>query len=130
MSVSPNNIGMIERPKTPWKTEKTTSLVKELVAEFLGREAGAQSLITVTDLQMSSDRKRALVFLSIFPDAMAQRAIEFANRKRSEIKEHIRSKSRMRMAPHLEFVLDTGEKNRQRIDEILHEDQRERKIEE
>lgn len=118
---------MIERPKTPWKTEKTTSLVRSLVAEFLGREAGAQSLITVTDMQLTSDRKRALVFISVLPEAMEQRALEFVKRQESSIRDHVRKNSRMRAAPRLEFVIDTGEKNRQRIDELLHEDERRNK---
>lgn len=114
----------MDKPKTPWKTEKTTSLVKGLVAEFLGREAGAQSLITVTDMQLSGDRKRATVFISVLPPEMETRAMEFANRKRKEIKEYVQAHSRMRSAPHMEFVIDLGEKHRQRIDEILREEEK------
>ena len=81
-------------------------------------------MITVTDTQLSPDRKRALVFISVLPETMEARALEFVERQRNEIKDYIRSHSRMRAAPHLEFVIDTGEKNRQRIDQLLHEDQR------
>ena len=110
-----------------WKTEKTASLVHALVAEFLVRESGGQSLITVTDIEVSPDRRRARVYLSVLPETMETRAVEFANRQKREVKEYVRTHSRMRAVPSLEFVLDQGEKNRQRIDELLHEDERETK---
>ena len=107
-----------------WKTEKTASLVKGLVAEFLARESQGPGLITVTDIQMSNDRKSALVFLTVLPVEFEAPVLDFAKRKSGEIADYVRSKSRMRVIPFLNFVIDIGEKNRQRIDEILHKEER------
>lgn len=113
---------MINPPR--YKTEKTASLVKNLVAEFLGRESAGPALITVTDMKVSNNRKNSLVFISVFPRDHEKRVLDFAMRKRTEITKYVREKSKMRAVPHLEFVIDEGEKNRQRVDELLHEEER------
>ena len=113
----------VEQPK--YRAEKTASLVKGLVAEFLVRESRGPGLITVTDIQVAGDRKTGLVFLTVFPEKYEAGVLDFAQRKRREITDYVKEKARMRVIPHLSFVIDLGEKNRQRIDEILHKEQQE-----
>ncbi len=100
------------------RTEKVAELVKKLSAEFLSREADKSSIITVTNANISDDLKNATIFLSVFPENSEDAALNFAKRKRAELKRYVKSKLRMKRVPFFDFEIDYGEKNRQRIDEL------------
>ena len=44
--------------------------------------------------------------------------LAFAKRKRSEFREYLKKHSALQRLPTVDFEIDYGEKNRQRIDEI------------
>src|SRR5690349_14712298 len=97
--------------------ERLEEALRETAAEFLNREAGRQSMITVTRAELREDGRRGAVYLSVFPAAEEAAAVEFANRRRGDFVAYF--KKRVRAAvPHVEFLLDMGEKNRQRLDEL------------
>lgn len=87
-------------------------------AEFLVREANPQSLITVTRVDMGGDGKSANIFISVFPDTAEQAAVAFANRHRGDFGEFYKKQRRGAYPPRVEFFIDMGEKNRQRMDEL------------
>ena len=89
-----------------------------MVAQFLEKESNGTSLITVTDTNVSKDLKKATIFITVLPDSSEDSALNFAKRKRSDIRGFIRKKLQMRILPFLDFEIDKGEKNRQRIDEL------------
>lgn len=91
--------------------------VRIVAAEFLAREANRNTLITVTRAETSSDGKRVNIFISVFPDAMEEQAVKFANRNRTELSDFFKKRVKG-LPPHVEFVIDRGEKNRQRLDEL------------
>lgn len=101
------------------KKEKTTQLIKDLAGDFLARTSNRLSLITVTGAVLSEDGKRADILLSVMPKEKASAAVEFANRNAHEFREFVRSRAKMRLLPRFIFAVDTGEENRQRIDELL-----------
>jgi ribosome-binding factor A len=100
------------------RNERVAEALRETAAEFLAREAGRQSLITVTHVHLNEDSRSALIFITVLPESGEQSALAFAQRHRGELskpfKKHIRGAS----LPHVEFRIDTGEKNRQRLDEL------------
>lgn len=98
--------------------EKLQEALREAAAEFLAREANRQSLITVTGAHVSEDGKRGNILITVFPDAQEQAAVDFANRNRREFAEFFKTRVRGAFPPHVEFVIDRGEKNRQRLDEL------------
>lgn len=98
--------------------EKLAEAVRELTAEFLARENGGQSLITVTRVEMLERERRAVIYITVLPREKEGSAIDFANRKAYELRMFYKARSRMRMLPRPEFRIDEGEKNRQRIDEL------------
>lgn len=100
------------------------SVLKELIAEYIEKNSSAASvsMITVTDCVVSSDTRRAKAFITVFPETAEEKALDFAKRKRSEIREYIKDHSRMRSLPFIDIEIDRGEKNRQRIDELLRND--------
>lgn len=87
-------------------------------AEFINRESNRQSLITVTRVTMSSDNKRADVFLTVFPDDKADGVMHFLKRQVSEFRDFVKSQTRGKFVPMFNFVYDVGEKNRQEIDAL------------
>ena len=89
-----------------------------LAGQFLAREAGLQSLITVTRSEMSPDMKFITIFISVFPESAEKAALDFCKRERSAFREYVLEKSALHFPPTIDFELDIGEKNRQRIDEL------------
>lgn len=100
------------------RNERLKEALREVAAEFLAREAGRQSLITVTRADLSEDGKRGTVFVTVLPDSAEQNAIDFANRNRTEFGNFYKTRIKGALPPYVEFVLDRGEKNRQRLDEL------------
>lgn len=98
--------------------EKMESALREVAAEFLAREAGPQSLITVTGTRMREDGNSARILITVLPEAMEEEALKFANRNRAELARFLTKRVRGMRAPHMEFEIDRGEKNRLRLDEL------------
>lgn len=99
------------------RNERMQEALREVAAEFLAREAGRQSLITVTRAELGEDGKRGTIFITVFPDSAEQGALEFANRNRPEFGDFFKTRIKSPL-PHIEFAIDQGEKNRQRLDEL------------
>jgi ribosome-binding factor A len=100
------------------RKEKIEEQLRELGAKFLNYENNGSSLITVTDVKLTDSGKNATIFFTVFPDSFEKTALEFAKRKRGEFKQFAIDHSRMGNVPMIDFEIDFGEKNRQRIDEI------------
>jgi len=92
--------------------------LREVAAEFLAREAGRQSLVTVTRTELSEDGKRGTIYMTALPEAAEEGAVNFANRNRTEFSAFFKTRVKGALPPHVEFVIDKGEKNRQRLDEL------------
>jgi len=101
------------------RAEKVANYIKELTAEFLGRENNKTSLITVTSADCSPDLKRATVYITVLPTEKEKLALEFAKRKRAELREFLKSKMTTKNIPFIDIAIDLGEKHRQKIDELL-----------
>lgn len=103
------------------RKDKVANLIKKLSAEFLERENNRTSLITVTSANCSPDLKKATIFITVLPDDKEKTALEFIKRKRGDLREYIKKNLNIKNIPFLDVELDQGEKNRQRIDELLRE---------
>jgi len=101
------------------RNHKVANLVRELGAQFLSRETNKTSLITVTSTTVSPDLKRATLYITVLPDEKENEALQFAKRKRAEIREFLKKNLEIKNIPFLEIEIDKGEKNRQKIDELL-----------
>jgi ribosome-binding factor A len=99
--------------------ERAAELIAHEAAAFIMREAGPGSLITVTRAIPANDRgDRYSVFVSVFPEERAKSALEFLARQREAFSDHLKSHARLSPLPRVEFLIDNGERNRQRLDEI------------
>ncbi|OGD68105.1 hypothetical protein A3I18_01420 [Candidatus Campbellbacteria bacterium RIFCSPLOWO2_02_FULL_35_11] len=100
------------------KQNKVRDLIKAKAAQFLQEESNRTSLITVTDVFISNDLKKATIFVTVFPETQEESVINFLKRKRSGFKNFIKNETKIGRIPFFDFAIDKGEKNRQRIDEI------------
>lgn len=100
------------------RQDKMRAFLRAIAADFFTREAGKNSLITVTDATISPDFKRGTVYITCFPTSEEEKALDFAKRKRTELREYIKDHAHLKNLPVLEVKMDEGERNRQRIDEL------------
>ncbi len=103
------------------RQEKVSSFIKQLAATFLGRENNKTSLITVTSANCSPDLKRATIYITVLPESKEHDALEFAKRKRPELRDFLKENMATKVVPFIDIDIDRGEKNRQKIDELLRE---------
>ena len=102
-----------------FKFEKGTQVLRDAAAEFVSRESNRKSLITVTSLSLSNDFSKATVLISVYPEKAEKEALDFLKRKRGELRTYLGKKIKTKRIPFVDFEIDTGEKERRRLDEIL-----------
>ncbi len=102
-----------------FRNDKITNRIKELAAIYIEKEANPSSLITVTRVVMSPDGKRANIMISVLPTEKENAAYGFIKRNLSELRKNIAKSLKINPVPYLDVLIDEGEKNRQRIDELL-----------
>ena len=87
-------------------------------AEFLSRESNRQSLITVTATEVSENGQRGRIYFTVLPTEAEVAVLKFVNRNRKEFGAFFQKRVRGMPIPHVEFVIDKGEKLRQCLDEL------------
>ena len=103
---------------TGHKKEKLESLLTTLAAEFLARESNRVSLITVTGVSLSPNRKYVTILFTAFPENKENEALDFVKRRIDDFRDYLKEKSRIGRIPFIEWKIDLGEKNRQKIEDI------------
>jgi len=103
------------------RQDKVASSITRVAAEFLKNEANPSPLITVTRSNVSPNLSQASIFVSVLPEKDEEKAMIFLMRKRHALRSYAKKHLPMKRLPFFEFVLDEGEKNRQRIDDALNE---------
>ena len=101
---------------------KVAEAITHMAADFFARESNAQSLMTVTHSDISPDLKSVTVYFSVLPETFEEPALAFAKRNRSEFREYLKEYGTFRYLPTVDFGIDHGEKNRQRIDDLTRKD--------
>lgn len=91
------------------RNRRATEIIAREAAQFITREAGSGSLITVIRAQSVSHGDRVLVFVSVFPEDKTQSALAFLERHRQAFSEHLKTHARLRPLPRIEFMLDNRE---------------------
>ena len=100
------------------KDGRLRDIIHDLASKFIQRESNGTSLVTVTDVHIGDSGKQAIIFFTVLPKDKEKAAIDFLKRQRSEFREYAMEHSRMGRIPFFDFEIDSGEKNRQKIDEI------------
>ncbi|MDD3662702.1 MAG: ribosome-binding factor A [Candidatus Pacebacteria bacterium] len=102
-----------------FRGEKITNRIKELSALYIEKLSGNTSMITVTRVILSPDNKKAKIMISVLPREKEKAAYGFIRRNLGEIRKNISKNLKINPIPYLEVEIDEGEKNRQKIDELL-----------
>lgn len=95
------------------------SLIKEASAKFVRLEANSDPLITMTRVDISSDFKSALIFFTTIPDGKEGDALIFLKRSSGDFRSYLKKNARFKFIPHIEFMIDAGERHRQNLDEMV-----------
>ena len=109
------------------KTARAEALFAELAAEFINRESAGQSLITVTGAREDNNGHLMTILITVLPQSREQAALDFLSRKKREFGAYVVKRAKLPFLPSTEFVLDLGEKNRQRLDELSYEEEDKRR---
>lgn len=106
-----------------YKDEKAASLLSKFAAEYFLTESNQESLITITKAEILDRGKRATVFFTALPQEKEPAALEFAKRHRSDFRQYVTAKKSFGFTPKIDFAIDLGEHNRQKIDALLIENE-------
>ena len=100
------------------RTEKVSNYLKELVATFLAGEANRNYLVSVTSCDISSDLKNSTVMLSVLPENKEGEVLELMKEKKNALNKYLMDKLHIKYIPRITFLIDLGEKNRLRVEEL------------
>ncbi len=97
---------------------RALEIVAREAAQFIAREAGTESLITVIRAESAAHGpkgapfggERMMVFVSVFPVEKAQAALAFLERQREAFSDYLKTHARLRL-PRIDFLLDNGEQS-------------------
>lgn len=103
---------------TSERQRRASEIIAHEAAQFISREAGSGSLITVIRAEPVAHGDRVLVFVSIFPEDKAQPALAFLNRQREAFSDHLKTHTRLRPLPRVDFLLDNRENSGAPIAEL------------
>ena len=103
------------------KLQSINKEMRKLFATFLEKESNKESLVTITRCEISTDRKNIDVFFSVLPTEHEMKVLSFLNRRKWDARDYMKKRIQTRVIPFVTFKIDEGEKNRQRIDQLLKE---------
>lgn len=104
-----------------YREEKIANHIRELAATFIEREGGVTSMITVTRVILAPGGKHATILVSVLPRDKENAAFGFIKRNLGEMRKFVQKGLNINPIPFLNVEIDEGEKNRQKIDELLRE---------
>lgn len=90
------------------QNERAAELIAHEAARFIAREAGSESMITVTRATSMAGGESVAVFVSVFPSDKAPAALAYLERQREAFSDHLKKYVHMRL-PHVDFLLENGE---------------------
>ena len=101
---------MISPDKKPAnrREDRMIAIIEREAAQFIAREAGNESFITVIRAQSVAHGERMNVFVSVFPVEKARAALAFLEHQREAFSNHLKSHVNFRL-PRIDFLLDNGE---------------------
>ncbi len=100
------------------KHHKAELVILEAAAKFIQLEANTNPLITLTSVSASPDERNVTLRFTTIPDGKEEESLVFLKRSATALREYLKKHSRLKHIPHIEFMVDYGERHRQHIDEI------------
>ena len=103
------------------RTSKIEGVLKEAAATFVLHEANTDPMITITRVDISPDLRKALFFFTTIPEDKQSDAEIFLKRSAGDFRQYLKRNVALKRIPHIEFMLDAGERHRQHVDEVFRE---------
>ncbi len=94
-------------------------IMKENAAKFIQQEANTNPLMTVTNVDVSPDFHRVIIFFTTIPSEKEPDALIFLKRNGTNFRSFLKKNARIKTIPNIEFMVDAGEKHRQNMDELV-----------
>ncbi len=98
--------------------KNNVKLILATAADWITRNANRRSLITFTRGEYSTDGKKLYIMYTVIPESQERQAEEFLTRHGDDIRNHVKVKMKTQPA-WFRFKLDSGERNRERISDLL-----------
>lgn len=105
------------KPELRKQSNRAAEIVAHEAAQFIAREAGTESLITVIRAQSVAHGDRMMVFVSVFPVEKTRAALAFLEHHREAFSDYLKVHARIRL-PRIDFLPDNGEESGQPVDEL------------
>ncbi len=102
----------------PERDEKIREAIRREASSYISRESNRTSLVTVTNVILSPDKKRATILVTVLPDTKNKEALDFLKRLRGDLFSHLEKSRAVPRPPFIDFAIDKGEINRQHIEDI------------
>jgi len=108
----------------PYRREQLSSLIQKKLGELIIRhiELRPGSLTTISEVEVSEDFKKAIIWVSVIPGEASERALEILTRARGLLQYELGEEVRVRILPRIEFALDKGAEHAALIEKISLED--------
>ena len=106
-----------------YKEERLNSSIKEIASDFFEKEVSIPGiLLTVTRIELRNHFTKAQIFVTVYPDSREKEAMNAVKTKSQFLHDYFKKRLRIRIIPRFEILIDKGEKNREKIEEILKRD--------
>lgn len=89
-----------------------------VASDWITRNSNRNSLITLTQASPTSDGKKLIIFYTVIPESQERAASEFLTRHGDNMRNYVKQKMKREPA-WFRFVLDKGERNRERVSDLL-----------
>ena len=93
----------------------------QLAADFIEGEGFKNALVTVTRCDATPNLGRADIYITVFPEEKEQEILKDLKSKIPALRDFVAHKFKAHSVPAFNIELDFGEKNRQKIDQLLKE---------
>jgi ribosome-binding factor A len=101
---------------------KVNQLIKQEVSKLLQREIGCElGLVTVMDVETTSDLKQAKIWISVFDKDKLNQVRKILEEITPEIQKILNKKLTFKYVPKIIFEIDHSQEHVQRIDKLLKE---------
>lgn len=110
------------------RAERTADTLREEIAQIVGYELEDPRLtaVTVTDVRLSSDKRAARVYVTIAGDEKEHEAALAALKHAAPyVRKQLGLSLNLPRTPEIHFVRDRVEEEGERVDQLLHEIERE-----
>lgn len=104
------------------RSERVASLIKEEVSTLIQRNFSMQEygLLTITDVQMSTDLRNAKIFVSVFGDAARkEKSLALLEEQKGFIRSELGRAIRLKFTPSVTFELDETLDRAMNIERII-----------